>query len=54
MKRFGGALSDTNGIKPFRFNIGGKVHLVDTNLFLGTVLMTLNLVAVGLLVAEGV
>ena len=49
MKRFGGALSDTNGIKPFRFKIGGKVHLVDTNLFLGSVLMTLNLVAVGLL-----
>ena len=46
MKRFDGSLSDTNGIKPFRFKIGQSVHLVDTNLFLGSILMTLNLLAV--------
>ncbi len=33
MKLFGGALKDTNGIRPFEFNIGGKVYLVDTNVF---------------------
>jgi hypothetical protein len=49
MKRFGGALSDVNGIPPFRFNIGGAVRKVDTNLFFGTILMALNLIAVALL-----
>lgn len=40
MRLFAGALRDTNGIEPFRFNIGGKVREVDTNLF-GVVLFTL-------------
>lgn len=52
MKMFGGALSDVNGIPPFRFNIGGQVRKVDTNLFIGTILMTLNGVAL-LLVTQG-
>ncbi|MEZ5503724.1 MAG: DUF6640 family protein [Halioglobus sp.] len=42
MSIFGGALADVNGIKPFRFNIFGTVYKVDTNLFLGTILMTVN------------
>jgi hypothetical protein len=49
MKRFGGALADVNGIPPFKFYIGGQVRLIDTNLFLGTILMVLNLIAVVLL-----
>lgn len=49
MKVFGGALADTNGIKPFAFNIAGKVYRVDTNLLLGTVLMSVNLMALLLL-----
>jgi hypothetical protein len=51
MQRFDGTLADVNGIKPFRFNIGGKVQLVDTNLFGATMLTLLNLIAVMLLVA---
>lgn len=47
MPIYGGKLADVNGIKPFRFNIFGKVHLVDTNVFGGTILMTLN--TIGLL-----
>lgn len=31
MGLFGGALKDVNGIRPFKFNIGGKIHLLDTN-----------------------
>ena len=31
MGLFDGALKDVNGIKPFEFNIGGKVYLLDTN-----------------------
>lgn len=49
MRLFDGALKDVNGIKPFRFNIFGRVYLVDTNLFGCTILMTLNTVGVYLL-----
>ena len=49
MPIYGGALKDENGIKPFRFPIGGKVYLVDTNLFGGTVLMIINTIGVALL-----
>lgn len=42
MPIFGGALKDVNGIKPFRFNIFGKIYLVDTNLFGATILVMLN------------
>ena len=49
MKRFGGALKDVNGIPPFRFRIGGKKRLVDTNLFGATLLSGLNLIAIALL-----
>lgn len=38
MSLFGGTLADVNGIKPFKFNILGKVRLVDTNLFGATLL----------------
>ena len=49
MKLFEGALSDVNGIPPFKFNIGGQLRKVDTNLFFGTILMSLNAIAVILL-----
>ncbi len=49
MKRFDGSLKDVNGIKPFRFRIGGRDHLVDTNLFGATVLSGLNTIATVLL-----
>ncbi len=49
MPLYGGALKDVNGIKPFRFNILGKIYLVDTNLFGGTILMIVNTVGVFLL-----
>lgn len=45
MKRFEGSLKDVNGIPPFRFNIGGTVRLVDTNLFGATMLATINIIA---------
>jgi hypothetical protein len=54
MKRFEGSLSDVNGIKPFEFNIGGQIRKVDTNLFLGTIMMSVNLIATILvLVSKG-
>ncbi|MDO8290528.1 MAG: hypothetical protein Q7T44_15040 [Parvibaculum sp.] len=46
MKIFDGSLKDVNGIKPFRFNIFGKIYLVDTNLFGGTILMIINTLGV--------
>jgi hypothetical protein len=49
MKRFQGTLSDVNGIPPFKFNIGGKIRKVDTNLFGATILMSLNTIATILL-----
>ena len=49
MSVYEGALRDVNGIEPFRFNIGGQVREVDTNLF-GVVLFTvLNTLAVVLI-----
>jgi len=54
MKRFEGSLSDVNGIKPFEFNIGGQIRKVDTNLFLATIMMSVNLIATILvLVSKG-
>jgi hypothetical protein len=49
MKRFQGTLSDVNGIPPFKFNIGGRIRKVDTNLFAATILMSLNMIATVLL-----
>lgn len=49
MPLYEGALKDVNGIKPFRFNIFGKIYLVDTNLFGGTILMIVNTIGVFLL-----
>lgn len=49
MKRFEGTLSDVNGIPPFKFNIGGQIRKVDTNLFGATILMSLNAIATILL-----
>jgi hypothetical protein len=49
MKRFAGSLKDVNGIAPFRFTIGGKLRLIDTNLFGATLLTALNLTATILL-----
>ena len=51
MKRFDGSLKDVNGIRPFRFRIGGREQLVDTNLFGATVLSLLNMIATMLLLA---
>lgn len=45
MKRFEGSLKDVNGIPPFRFNIGGTVRLVDTNLFGAVMLLMINTIA---------
>ena len=49
MPLFGGTLADVNGIEPFKFNILGKVRLVDTNLFGATILTCINSVACYLL-----
>lgn len=49
MSIFDGALKDVNGIKPFRFNIFGKIYLVDTNLFGATIFVLLNSTGVWLL-----
>ncbi len=48
MPVYGGALKDENGIKPFRFNIFGKIYLVDTNLFGATILMIINTIGIWL------
>ncbi|MEQ9197283.1 MAG: hypothetical protein RIE84_11055 [Parvibaculum sp.] len=49
MPLYGGALKDVNGIKPFRFNIFGRIYLVDTNLFGSVILMIVNTIGVFLL-----
>lgn len=49
MPIFDGSLKDVNGIKPFRFNLFGRLWLVDTNLFGCTILMLLNTYGVYLL-----
>jgi len=51
MKRFSGSLKDVNGIAPFRVKIGGKDHLIDTNLFGATLLSVINGIATALLLA---
>ena len=51
MPLFEGSLKDVNGIKPFRFVIGGDEVLVDTNLFGGTILMAVNTVGAALLLS---
>jgi Family of unknown function (DUF6640) len=51
MRLFEGSLKDVNGIKPWRWNIFGKIYLVDTNLGGGTMLLIINSVGVYLLVA---
>ena len=45
MPLFEGVLADENGIKPFRFNIFGRIWLVDTNLFGASVFLVLNSLA---------
>jgi len=49
MKLFEGSLADVNGIPPFKFNIGGQIRKVDTNLLGATILMSLNAIATILL-----
>lgn len=49
MKMFDGALKDVNGIKPFKFNIGGQIREVDTNVFGAIILAILNTIAAVLL-----
>ncbi len=46
MSLFDGALKDVNGIKPFKFPVGGKVYEIDTNLFGCTLFLVLNSAAV--------
>ncbi|MEM6826396.1 MAG: DUF6640 family protein [Pseudomonadota bacterium] len=52
MPVYGGALKDVNGIKPFKFNIGGTIYEVDTNLFGAIFLSVFNIAAVLLLLAS--
>ncbi|MGB0920269.1 MAG: DUF6640 family protein [Alphaproteobacteria bacterium] len=49
MGTYDGALKDVNGIKPFKFNIGGKIHEVDTNLFGCTLMVGIAIAIVSLL-----
>jgi len=53
MGLFGGALKDVNGIRPFKFNIGGKVYLLDTNV-VGFTNITLVLVIASYNIASSV
>ncbi|MEQ8746318.1 DUF6640 family protein [Pyruvatibacter sp.] len=48
MPLYGGALKDENGIKPFRFNILGRIYLVDTNLFGASIFVVVNTAGVWL------
>ncbi|MEM1401915.1 MAG: DUF6640 family protein [Pseudomonadota bacterium] len=50
MPLFDGSLADVNGIKPFRFTIFGTEYLVDTNVFGCVILMSLNTIALFLVV----
>lgn len=50
MRLYGGTLADVNGIKPFKFNILGKVRLVDTNVF-GSIILMLIIGVAGYLLA---
>ncbi|MEM6475386.1 MAG: hypothetical protein AAF687_04400 [Pseudomonadota bacterium] len=52
MPLYEGALKDANGIKPFKFNIGGKIREVDTNLFGACFLSLFNIAAVVLLLSN--
>ncbi len=49
MGMYDGALKDVNGIKPFKFNIGGQVREVDTNLFGATLMVGIAIAIVSLL-----
>lgn len=49
MGKYEGALKDVNGIKPFKFNIGGKVREVDTNLFGCSLMVVIGAIIVTLL-----
>ncbi len=51
MKMYEGALKDVNGIPPFKFNIGGQIREVDTNVFGASILFILNTIAVTLLLS---
>lgn len=49
MPMYDGALKDVNGIKPFKFNIGGQVREVDTNLFGASLMVVIGVIIVSLL-----
>ncbi len=49
MSMYDGALKDVNGIKPFKFNIGGKIREVDTNLFGCTIMVVIAAIIITLL-----
>ena len=51
MSLFAGSLADVDGIKPFKFNIFGRVYDIDTNLFGATILSILNISACFFIVA---
>ncbi len=46
MGLFGGALKDVNGLRPFVFNIGGRIWEVDTNAFNFTLTIAVVSIAV--------
>jgi len=49
MRMYDGALKDVNGIKPFKFNIGGQIREVDTNLFGASLMVVIGAIIVTLL-----
>lgn len=46
MKMYDGVFKDVNGIKFFKFNIGGMVYEVDINVFGVMILFILNIIVV--------
>ncbi|MEM1114231.1 MAG: DUF6640 family protein [Pseudomonadota bacterium] len=52
MGLFDGALKDVNGLRPFKFNIGGKVIELDTNVVGFTNIIAVLLIACSNIVTE--
>ncbi|MEL7058307.1 MAG: DUF6640 family protein [Pseudomonadota bacterium] len=52
MSLYDGSLKDVNGIKPFKFNLGGSTLEIDTNLFGAGLLTIINSAAVVVLLSN--
>ena len=52
MSLYDGSLKDVNGIKPFKFNLGGSTLEIDTNLFGAGLLAIINSAAVVVLLSN--